>query len=84
MIWLTWQVNLVRPDQKPGCNPLTFVFCFYQNDVVLIFFKKINLTNQVIRSKPRTQTLDRTGHQAGSENYAIILYKYIDTRPLIG
>jgi hypothetical protein len=25
---LTWQVDPARPDQKPGCNPLIFVFFF--------------------------------------------------------
>ena len=39
MTWLTRQ----KPCQDPAANQLSFVFCFffYQNDVVLIFFKKI-------------------------------------------
>jgi hypothetical protein len=31
------EVDPARPDQKPGCNPLTF---FYQKDIFFIFLKK--------------------------------------------
>ena len=39
-----WPGNLVdplKPDQKPGCDPL-IIFYFYQNDIVLIY-KKIEV-----------------------------------------
>jgi hypothetical protein len=40
---LTWWVDPARPGQKPDCNPLT-IFFFYQNDVVLIYKKNLELT----------------------------------------
>jgi hypothetical protein len=43
-----------RPGQKLGCNPLTLGFFFYQNNVVLIFFK-IDPGDLVTRSKPGTR-----------------------------
>jgi hypothetical protein len=43
---------------------------FYQNDVVLIFLKKIDLGDLITQSKPETQVLNQIDQQAGCENYA--------------
>jgi hypothetical protein len=52
-----------RLGQKPGCNRLTFVFF---TKTTSFWFKKIDPSDPVTRSKPGTRALDR----AGSENYA--------------
>jgi hypothetical protein len=58
-----------RPDQKPSCDPLTFVFFVFllKRRHFDFFFKELT---RVTWSKPRTRALDRAGHRAGSENYA--------------
>jgi hypothetical protein len=63
---LTWRVDPARPDQKPGCNPLTFVFFFLLKRRHFNFFKN-DSDDLVTQSKPKTRALDR----AGSENYEL-------------
>ena len=59
-------VDLTRPGQKPGCNPLTFVF--FTKPRRFDLKKRIDPGNPVTMSKPKTRTLDR----ARSENYSKI------------
>jgi hypothetical protein len=57
VVWPRWPNDLVDPtrsSQKPGYNPLTFIFLLKQRQ--FDFFKKID---QVTRSKPETRVLDR-------------------------
>jgi hypothetical protein len=43
---LTRRVDPTRPDQKPGCNPLIFIFIFLLKQRYFNFVKK-NLTGAI-------------------------------------
>jgi hypothetical protein len=63
MTRLTRRVDPAKPGQKPGCNPLTFVFLLKRRRVD--FFKK--KMSRATGSKPKTRALDRDR----SKNYDI-------------
>jgi hypothetical protein len=69
-----WRKNRVKknpvwPGQKPGCNPLTFVFLLkrYRFDLK----KRIDTGDPVTRSKPETRTLNLEPSRI-KKNYAHI------------
>jgi hypothetical protein len=64
-----WRKNRVGKNPvRPGCNPLTLVFF---TKTTSFWFKKIDPTDPVTRSKPGTRALDRDG----SENYGFKVLK---------
>ena len=61
--------DLARPGQKPGCNPLTFVFFLLKQRRFNFKKKRIDPGDPVIWSKPETRVLERAGHRPGFKNY---------------
>jgi hypothetical protein len=68
-----WPGDPVRPGQKLGCNPLTFVLM-----TSFWFFLRIDPDDPVTRSKPDTRVLDRAGHWTGSTNYGFDTIVYFN------